>query len=382
MKIDIVGAGPSGLFFAYLMKRDFPHYRIRIFEQNPAEATFGFGVVFSGRALHYLSLGDAKLIERLSSRMQKWDDQHIVKNNERVVIDGSSYAAIERLTLLRELREACGQLDIPIQYEQRIVDLDLFEDCDVLVGADGANSILRDRYYDAFGTRVKDLGNFFAWYGVDHAYPAHTLTFKQNAEGTFCGHHYRYTPTRSTFVAEVDNATWYSSGMFEMSNEDRQILFERLFETTLGGQKLLNNRSNWKRYRLVENNRWHFGKVVLIGDALRTAHPSIGSGTRLAMEDAIALWYAFGQKKTNIETLFSSYEAERAPIRNKLNKAAAASIAWYEDMAAKMSMDIYRFAHDYAVRTGIMTVRRLAEESPQFSALYAERVGSQAALSA
>lgn len=367
MKIDIVGAGPSGLFLAYLLKRDFPSHRIRVFEQNPADATFGFGVVFSGRALHYLSKGDDALVRRLSAKMESWGDQHIVKNGEQAIIDGSSYASIERLTLLRELQKACLELDIPILFEQRIDGMAALQDCDALIGADGANSVIRDQFSDAFGTRVKDLGNFFAWYGVDRTYPAHTLTFIQNEGGVFCGHHYRYTPTRSTFVAEVDNATWFSSGMFAMTNDERKATFERTFRETLGSNKLLSNRSYWRRYRLIENDRWHFGKVVLIGDALRTAHPSIGSGTRLAMEDAIALWEAF-HRGGDVEDIFASYQAQRSPIRNKLNHAAGRSIAWYENVAGKMDMEIHAFAYDYAMRTGIVTPERLAIESPAFCA--------------
>lgn len=366
MKIDIIGAGPAGLLFAYLMKRDFPHYQVRVFEQNAADATFGFGVVFSGRALHYLKEGDAGLIDRLQSKMQLWEDQHIVKNGERLVIDGSLYAAIERLTLLRELQAACQALDIPITYQQRITDISQFADHDVLVAADGANSVLRDLYFDAFGSKVTDLGNFFAWYGVDTPYPAHTLTFQQTGQGVFCGHHYRYTPSRSTFVAEVDNDTWQRAGMFKMTNQERQILFETIFADTLNGQKLLNNRSNWRRYRLVRNDQWYFGKIVLIGDALRTAHPSIGSGTRLAMEDAIDLWRAFGTGSQAVETIFHHYQSSRSPVRDKLNQAASASIAWYEAMAAKMPLNLYDFAYDYLMRTGIMNPQRLAVESPIF----------------
>jgi 2-polyprenyl-6-methoxyphenol hydroxylase-like FAD-dependent oxidoreductase len=381
MKINIVGAGPAGLFFAYLMKKDFPAHRVIVFEQNPVDATFGFGVVLSERALRFLSVGDGQLVDRLSQRMEQWSDQHLVHRGERVVIDGSSYAAIERLSLLQELGSACAEVGVEVHFSHRIDAIDDLSDCDILVGSDGANSVVRDQFADALGTRVTDLRNYFAWYGVDCAYPAHTLTFKSDGGGVFCGHHYRYTPTRSTFVAEVDSDTWQRSGMYAMSNDERRRLFEDLFRDTLDGRELLTNRSAWRRWRLVTNDRWSFRNVVLLGDALRTAHPSIGSGTRLAMEDAISLWRAFTDHSENIGAAFAAYERERRPIRNRMNEAADRSIDWYERLPEKMALSAYAFAYDYALRTGIVTARRLAAESPRFYSGYAEEIARLASAS-
>jgi 2-polyprenyl-6-methoxyphenol hydroxylase-like FAD-dependent oxidoreductase len=378
MRINIVGAGPAGLFFASMMKKSFPDYVIRLFEQNGADATFGFGVVLSSRALHYLAQGDADLMRRLFRKMESWTDQHIIHRGETVVIDGSSYAAIERMTLLKELQVTCGAVGVQLNFNHRIDDPSVVEDCDILVGADGANSLIRDRHSEAFGTRKTDLANFYAWYGVDHPYVAHSLTFKHEARGIFCGHHYRYRPDRSTFVAEVDNDTWHSSGMYAMSNEERQKLIEEVFIDTLSGHRLLNNRSIWRRYRLVDNDRWHFGKIVLIGDALRSAHPSIGSGTRLAIEDSIALWRAFQKEDDRPEQIFARYQTERQPVRNKLNRAAELSIAWYEQIAEKIALAPFEFAYDYALRTGIMTSERLRAESPLFHDRYRRSVFAEA----
>jgi 2-polyprenyl-6-methoxyphenol hydroxylase-like FAD-dependent oxidoreductase len=370
MKINIIGGGPAGLYFAYLMKRSHPTYDITVFEQNAADVTFGFGVVFSERALCFIAQGDLTIVERLKARMESWSDQHIVHRGQQIVIDGSSYSAISRLALLRELQELCHGAEVHIVFGERVSESSASASCDVLVIADGANSATRDANADRFGTRVSDLQNYFAWYGVEHPYPAHTLTFRSNEAGVFCGHHYRYTPTMSTFVAEVDAETWHRSGMSEMGDDDRRRHVQAVFADTLGRKPLISNKSNWKRWRLVKNDRWSSRNMVLIGDAQRTAHPSIGSGTRLAMEDAIVLTRALQKNGADVSAAFAQYERERRPVRDKLNRAAELSIAWYEDVALKMQAAPYEFAHDYMLRTGIMTSERLARECPVFCANY------------
>src|SRR5690606_36288735 len=372
LKIKVVGGGPAGLFFSYLMKKSFPNYQVEIVEQNPSDATYGFGVVFSGRALSFLEQGDAGVVERLKSNMQSWSDQHIVHKGQKVIIDGNSFSAIARITLLKELQALCRDIGVEMTFGKRIETEHPEDDCDILVAADGANSVTRDRYATEFQTQVQELENYFSWYGVETTYDAHTLTFIQQDDGVYCGHHYRYTPAMSTMVAEVDEQTWVSSGMQDMSNEERQIHFQNVFKQTLNGKPLVSNRSTWQRWRLVKNGKWHHKNIVLIGDAQRSAHPSIGSGTRLAMEDAIDLWRALQSAGTDIQTAFEQYEKQRRPIREKLNSAAEKSIAWYEDIAKKMSLSPEELALDYMLRTGLMTPQRLAQDSPTFVARLAE----------
>ena len=372
MKIKVVGGGPAGLFFSYLMKKSFPNYQVEIVEQNPSDATYGFGVVFSGRALSFLEQGDAGVVERLKSNMQSWSDQHIVHKGQKVIIDGNSFSAIARITLLKELQALCRDIGVEMTFGKRIETEHPEDDCDILVAADGANSVTRDRYATEFQTQVQELENYFSWYGVETTYDAHTLTFIQQDDGVYCGHHYRYTPAMSTMVAEVDEQTWVSSGMQDMSNDERQIHFQNVFKETLDGKPLVSNRSTWQRWRLVKNGKWHHKNIVLIGDAQRSAHPSIGSGTRLAMEDAIDLWRALQSAGTDIQTAFEQYEKQRRPIREKLNSAAEKSIAWYEDIAKKMSLSPEELALDYMLRTGLMTPQRLAQDSPRFVARLAE----------
>jgi 2-polyprenyl-6-methoxyphenol hydroxylase-like FAD-dependent oxidoreductase len=366
----IVGAGPAGLYLAYLLKRSNPAHAVRVLEQNPPDVTFGFGVVLSGRALQFLAEGSADVVERLKRKMEHWSNQHIVHRGQCVLIDGSSYAAIERLTLLRELHGICRGVGVDLSFQHRAARAQDLADCDVLVGADGANSAVRDSHPDEFGTRVHDYSNYFAWFGVERPFEAHTLTFKTVDGGAFVGHHYRYKPGMSTFVAEVDAPTWEKSGMAAMTDDERRSYIETIFADTLGGMPLVSNRSIWRRWRRIDNDRWHFRNIVLIGDALRTAHPSIGSGTRLAMEDAIALWHAFESEKDDVPGAFRAYERSRTPIRNKLNTAMELSVTWYEQMAGKLRLPPYAFAYDYLLRTNIMSADRLARESPGFMQRY------------
>jgi 2-polyprenyl-6-methoxyphenol hydroxylase-like FAD-dependent oxidoreductase len=366
----IAGAGPSGLYLAYLLKRSNPAHVVRVFEQNPPDVTFGFGVVLSSRALHFLAEGSGDVIKRLKAQMEHWSNQHIVHRGRRVVVDGSSYSAIERLTLLRELQSLCAEAGVKLNFEHRAQRTADLADCHVLVGADGANSAIRESHSDAFGTRVTDFRNYFAWFGVARPFDAHTLTFKLTDGGAFVAHHYRYKPAMSTFVAEVDTEAWDRTGMAAMTDDERRACTEKFFADALDGRPLISNRSIWRRWRLVTNDHWHFRNIVLIGDALRTAHPSIGSGTRLAMEDAIALWRAFEAEGTDVAAAFGRYERTRKPIRNKLNTAVELSARWYEQMGSKMRMQPHEFAYDYLLRTNIMTPDRLAKESPDFMKRY------------
>jgi 2-polyprenyl-6-methoxyphenol hydroxylase-like FAD-dependent oxidoreductase len=374
MKFKVVGGGPAGLYFAYLMKRSHPNYSVRVVEQNPSDATYGFGVVLSARALSFLEGGDSEAIARLTRRMETWGEQHIVHKGVRVVVDGSTYFAIQRLALLQELQKLCNEAGVDLEFGHRINSSVGGEDCDVLVAADGTNSAIRDSHTLAFDTRVMDLQNYYAWYGVEKPYDAHTLTFAQRDGDILCGHHYRFTPTMSTFVAEVDAKSWLSTGMSTMTDDERKRLFEDVFSDALGGNPLISNQSMWRRWRLVKNGRWYYRNIVLIGDAQRSAHPSIGSGTRLAMEDSIALWRAFKEEGTDVEAAFRRYERERRPVRDKLNRAAERSIDWYENMPEKMDLSPYDFAYDYLLRTGLMTSERLEQDSPKFMEHYRKNV--------
>ncbi len=368
MNINIVGAGPAGLLFALLIKRRFSSWQVRVFEQNPANATYGFGVVFSHGALAFLERDVADLHKQLSPRLESWPMQRIVHRGERVDIDGNGFSAIGRLELNHFLQELCAGAGVEIAYQRAIAALGEIKDCDLLVGADGANSFVRGALEREFEPQFEWLTNRFAWYGTRQTFECLSLTFRANSCGSFVAHHYRHSPTMSTFVVECDDATWRSAGLDIMSEEDSRRYCEGLFAPDLNGHPLVSNKSLWRRFSLLKTARWSVGNVVLIGDALRTVHFSIGSGTRLAFEDAIALDRGFGESSGDVAHALAVFERERRPIVEKIIAAANASSFWYERLPEKMTLPPCELAYDYMMRSGRMTEDRLHELSPQFMA--------------
>jgi len=356
MNVLVVGAGPAGVYFAYLARRRHPDWRIRIVEQNPADAVFGFGLVFSDKALEFLRADDPATYDLITPQMETWTDLTVVHRGERVVIDGIGFSAIGRLHLLRLLRQQLGSVGIEPEYERTV---STFDGYDLVVGADGANSAVR-RSAD-FGTSTGQCANKFAWYGTRRAFRTLTQTFVRNEHGTFNAHHYRHAPDMSTFVAECDPATWQRAGFATMSEAHTLRYLENVFRETLQGEPLVSNRSIWRNFPNIRNARWAVGNKVLIGDAQRTAHFSIGSGTRLAMEDAIAL------NKALDEGGLEKFEPARRPIVEKLVAAADSSGAWYDGFAEHMNLSPRDFAWSYIQRSGRIDPERLAKISPKFA---------------
>ena len=361
MNILVAGAGPAGLYFSYLAKRRHPDWRIRVLEQNPADATFGFGVVFSDKALEFLRADDPATYELITPQMESWTDLTVLHRGTPVVIDGIGFAAIGRLHLLRLLRQQAVSVGVAPEYERAVSST---EGYDLVVAADGANSAVR-RGAD-FGTRITNCTDKFAWYGTRRRFETLTQTFIRNEHGSFNAHHYRHALDMSTFVAECDAATWERAGFAGMGEAETLAYLERVFADTLQGERLLSNKSIWRNFPNLRNERWSVGNVVLIGDALRTAHFSIGSGTRLAMEDAIALGKALDVHPRVADAL-QAYEAARRPIVEKLVAAADASGAWYDRFAEHMNLSPRDFAWSYIQRSGRIDPERLASISPRFA---------------
>jgi benzoate-CoA ligase family protein len=368
MHIGISGAGPAGLLFALLAKRRRPDADIRIVEQNPRDATFGFGVVFSHGALEFLARDAPEMHARLMRMMETWPMQRIVHRDTAVDVDGNGFCAIERLTLLRMLAGECERAGVRIAYATSLASLDIFADCDLIVGADGVNSPVRRTHEATFRPRVEWLTNRFVWYGTTRRFDCLTLTFRENGDGVFVAHHYRYAPDRSTFIVECDAATWHRAGFTGLDDASSRAYCEHLFAPDLDGKPLISNRSQWRTFPLLTNRQWHAGNTVLIGDALRTGHFSIGSGTRLAFDDAIALDRALGEAGDDVPRLLAAFERERRPIVDKLVAAANSSSYWYERMADKMALAPIELTRDYMTRSGRMTDERLAETAPRFAA--------------
>jgi len=370
MRIAVIGAGPAGLLFSLLAARRRPDWRIRVFEQNPPDATYGFGVVFSKGALSFLERDQPDLLRALGAAMQSWPIQRIVHRDERVDIDGNGFSAISRLALLGILQELCRDAGVTAEYGRSLDSLDPVADTDLIVGADGVNSLVRRAFEPRFEPRTEWLTNRFAWYGTPQSFECLTLTFRENEHGTFVAHHYRYSPGMSTFIVECDEATWKRAGLERISEAESRAYCERVFAPDLGGRGLVSNRSVWRQFPLLSSRHWFVADppVVLIGDALRTVHFSIGSGTRLALEDAIALDRALAECDDEVLPALAAFERERRPIVEKLLAAAAASSYWYERLAEKVRLEPWRLAHDYMTRSGRMSDERLRQLAPRFMA--------------
>jgi 2-polyprenyl-6-methoxyphenol hydroxylase-like FAD-dependent oxidoreductase len=363
VKILVAGAGPAGLYFSYLAKRRHPDWEIRVVEQNAAGSTFGFGVVFSDKALDFLRADDPETYDAITPAMETWTDLTVVHRGTPVVIDGIGFSAIGRLRFLRLMQQRLATTGITPEYETALAHERALQGYDLVVAADGANSFARKTR--DFGTTITPLTNKFAWFGTTKPFRTLTQTFVENEHGHFNAHHYRHAPDMSTFVFECDAPTWQRAGFERMSEAETLEYAQRTFSATLGGHRLVSNRSLWRNFPNVRNERWHVGNAVLIGDAQRTAHFSIGSGTRLAMEDAIALANAL-VAEPETESALRTFEAARRPIVEKLAAAADASGQWYERFAEHMKLAPREFAWSYIQRSGRVDPARLRKTSPKF----------------
>lgn len=366
MRIAILGAGPAGLYLAYLIKRRQPDADVSVFEQNAADATFGFGVVFSDKALDFLHEDDPQTHAEIVPHMESWNDITLVLRGDRVVIDGVGFAAIGRLDLLQLLQARAASVGVRPVYRRAVQSIDDLGAADLVVGADGVNSLVRRSHANEFGANVRLLTNRFAWFGTTKIFETLTQTFIETELGSFNAHHYRYAPGLSTFIVEVDEATFARAGFAHLENAESRRLCENVFRATLDGHSLISNNSTWRQFPIVHNERWSAGNRVLIGDALHTAHFSIGSGTRLAMEDAIALDKALAANADNIPAALQRFEAARRPILEKLVAGANGSARWYEQFAEHMQLAPVDFAMSYITRSGRLDLDRLRKLSPRF----------------
>lgn len=366
--VCILGGGPAGLYCATLLRRIRPDLRVRVVEQNAPDATFGFGVVFSDRALDFLREDDPATHDLIAAPMQRWRDMTLVHRGENVTIDGVGFSAIGRLHLLQVLQQQAEAAGAELHYNQTVDSLADIE-ADLVVGADGLNSLVRRSHEGDFQTSLSYFDNKFVWFGATRPFDTLTQSFIETEWGAFNAHHYRYTPTMSTFIVECERGTWLRAGLDWMSEEASRQFCAGIFSRTLGDAALVANRSLWRNFPKLWNERWSHRNRVLIGDALHTAHFSIGSGTRLALEDAISLAGALRTCATLDEAL-QTYEDQRKPIARKIVDAANHSAAWYETFSARMAHGPIDFGYDYITRSGRIDSDRLRRIAPGFAATY------------
>jgi 2-polyprenyl-6-methoxyphenol hydroxylase-like FAD-dependent oxidoreductase len=369
LRIAVIGGGPGGLYFAYLWKKLHPDAQIDLFEQNAASATWGFGVVFSEQALEFLRADDPDTVNAIAPRMQSWRNITLNLRGESVEIDGVGFSSIGRLDLLAILQQRASSAGVTPRYDTLIQSVDHLADYDLIVAADGLNSLVRRTFEGDFGTSLSYSANKFAWYGTTKRFETLSQTFVATELGAFNAHHYRYAPSMSTFLIECDPATWQRYGFADKTIEESQAVCEKVFASTLDGHRLVSNKSVWRNFPWIWNQHWSFKNMVLIGDALHSAHFSIGSGTRLAIEDAIALVKAL-DAEGDISSALVRYQTERQPIVKKLVTAARTSAGWYEKFPDHMKLDLSDFAYSYITRSGRIDDARLRAMSPLFMARY------------
>lgn len=367
-KVDILGGGPGGLYTAILLRRTFPDLHVRVTEAAPRGVTWGFGVVFSDRALDFLKAVDAETHDLIAPRMERWENMTLNHPEGRVVLDGIGFAAIGRLELLQILQGRAEALGAELRYGHTVRDLSELSG-DVIVGADGLNSLVRASDPAAFGETMSHMSNRFAWFGTKRPFDTLTQTFRRTEKGAMNAHHYRYAPDMSTFIVEADENTFFAHGFDQMDEAETAKVCEEVFADVLEGAPLVANRSIWRQFPKLWCENWVSGNKVLLGDAVHTAHFSIGSGTRLAMEDAITLVQAL-KAEPDVPAALAAYQAARPPIAKKIVTAANTSCAWYEDFATKMGKPPLDFAFDYVTRSGRVDMDRLRALSPRFMAEY------------
>ena len=366
MKINVIGGGPAGLYFAILMKKTWPSCQIKIYERNGPDDTFGWGVVFSGKTLSNLRAADEESHAEITRQFAAWGNVDVVYRDTKISIHGNSFSGIARLQLLKILQRRAEALRVEIEFHSEIHDVEeLQNDCDLLLAADGVNSTVRVRYAAQFQPELDVRSNRYIWYGTNQLFHGLTLTFRENDAGVFAAHSYKFNPTTSTFIVECDPQTWTSAGFEGMNDEETRAYLGKVFANDLQGHELLSNNSKWLNFLLVKNRNWFFENVVLIGDALHTAHFSIGSGTKLAMEDAIALAECF-QKSANVREALTTFATTRRPVIQDYQAAAFESMVWFENAREYMHLSPMELAYTLMTRSGRVSHEDLKRRDPDF----------------
>jgi anthraniloyl-CoA monooxygenase len=331
MKIACLGGGPGGLYFAILMKKARPEAEITVYERNRPDDTFGFGVVFSDATLANLGEADSESYDEIARHFARWDDIHIHLKGQLFRSTGHGFCGLARRVLLNILQERARALGVVLRFQEEFDDAAPYRGADLVVAADGINSIVRQKYAHEFGPEIDLRPNRFTWLGTSFRFPAFTFIFRENAHGLWRAHAYQYEAGKTTFIVECTDETFAATGL-DPNDEAGAIAYcQEVFKDDLDGHALVGNRSIWRNFPVIRNRHWHFGNVVLIGDAVHTAHFSIGSGTKLAMEDAIALKDAMLDFPGDVPAALAAYETAHRPPVEATQRAAQVSLRWFEE---------------------------------------------------
>ncbi len=366
MRIASVGGGPAGLYFAILMKRADPRHEVVVFERNRADDTFGFGVVFSDATLDRLAEADPETLRRIRAEFAHWDDIDVHYRGQVLSSTGHGFAGLGRMKLLEILSARCEELGVDLRFSTEVRDFDaLSAEYDLVLGADGVNSAVRAHWADRFRPRLDWRPNRFVWLGTSFPFEAFTFYFKADQAGLWRVHAYRYAEDQSTFIVECTDETFERSGL-EVEDEAATVAyFERLFAEELAGHGLQRNRSVWRQFPTITNGRWSHENVVLMGDAVHTAHFSIGSGTKLAMEDAIALRDALLETPDDVRAALAAYESGRRDEVERLQRSAQVSLEWFENTERYMDLEPEAFAFSLLTRSLRVTHENLQLRDPE-----------------
>ncbi len=368
MKVHVVGGGPAGLYFAILMKKAWPQRRITVFERNRPDDTFGFGVVFSDQTLDTFEAYDRESYRAIIGHFAYWDDIEIHFRGTTHRIGGNGFCGCSRATLLKILGRRARSLGVEIKYQAEVSPLDpLVRGADLVVVADGINSRMRETFADKFKPTVDLRPNLFSWMGSTRPFDAFTFFFRETEHGIFIGHCYQYEPDRSTWIIETDPRTFARAGLDKLDEAASARFAEKLFADELKGHRLVTNRSIWRNFPTIRCERWVADNMVLVGDAKATAHFSIGSGTKLAMEDGIALYEAFrATGGRNVAAALSHFETQRRDEVEKTQHSGDVSLVWFEHVNRFWNMDPTRFAFGLMTRSKAITYDNLALRAPEF----------------